>query len=159
MPRPRWTASIALLALCGAALSACGGGGDTEQVTAAELVQKADRICAAERDTFARVQAHAPPNASVAADQTDELLKATESASSRLRELKPPESLQPAYDRYLEARDRAVDQLKRGKDAADDQDSAAYGAAQAALARDAPQRRRLAGALGLNVCSSGRAAA
>jgi hypothetical protein len=159
MPRPRWTASIALLALCGAVLSACGGGGGSEQVTAAELVQRADRICREEQSAFTRVQAHAPPNASVAADQTEELLKATEGASSQLRDLKPPDGLQPGYDRYLEARDRAVDQLQRGKDAADDQDSAAYGAAQAALARDAPQRRKLAGALGLKVCSSGRGSA
>jgi hypothetical protein len=43
--------------------------------------------------------------------------------------------------------------MKRGKSAAEDQDSAGYGAAQAAVARDASQRRKLARALGLKVCS------
>jgi hypothetical protein len=130
----------------------CGGGDD--EVSAAELVQKADEICGKERSSFARIQSHPPPNASVAADQTGELIQVTEDATSQLRDLKPPEELQSPYDRYLEARDRVIDQMKRGRDAAADQDSAAYGAAQAAVARDAPQRRKLAQALGLKVCSS-----
>ena len=140
-------------------LAGCGGGGSPKQVSAAELVQRADEICAREQHSFGRIQAHPPPNASVAADQTDELVKATEDASSQLRALKPPDQLAPAYDRYLAARDRAVDQMKRGKDAAENQDSAAYGAAQAAVARDAPQRRKLARAVGLKTCSSSAATA
>jgi ElaB/YqjD/DUF883 family membrane-anchored ribosome-binding protein len=147
--------AVALLALDG---SGCGGGGN-DQVTAAELIQKADAICGKERSSFDRIQAHPPPNASVAADQTDELVRATEDANSQLRDLKPPDQLQSSYDRYLEARDRAVDQMKRGKDAAEDQNSSAYGAAQAAVARDAPQRHKLARALGFKVCSSTAAAA
>ena len=142
--------AIVILAVDG---TGCGGGG-SERVTAPELVQRADAICAKERGSFARIQAHPPPNASVAADQTDELIQVTEDANAQLRDLKPPEQLQSSYDRYLEARDRAVDQMNRGKDAAQDQDSAAYGAAQAAIARDATQRRRLARALGLRVCST-----
>ncbi len=136
-----------------AAAAGCGGGGGSQRVTAAELVQRADAICRQERSSFARVQAHPPPNASIAADQADELIKAAEEASSRLRDLKPPEQLQAAYDRYLDARDTAVDQMKRGRDAARDRNTVTYGAAQAAVARDAPQRRRLARALGLKACS------
>ena len=136
----------------------CGGGG-SERVTAAELVQRADAICSTERKSFARIQAHPPPNASVAADQTDGLIKATEQANARLRDLKPPEALQSSYDEYLEARGRVIEQMNRGKDTAQDQDSSAYGAAQAAVAREAPQRRKLARALGLRVCSSSSATA
>jgi hypothetical protein len=147
---------LVLLAFGGAG---CGGGGKKDQVTAAELVQRADAICREERGTFARVQAHPPPSASVAADQTGELLQAAEKANSGLHDLDPPDELQARYERYLEARDSAVDQLKRGQKAAEDKDSAAYGAAQAALARDAPQRRKLADALGLKICSSSRAGA
>jgi hypothetical protein len=135
----------------------CDGGDD--RVSPAELVQKADAICGKERSSFARIQSHPPPNASVAADQTGELIRVTEDANSGLRDLKPPEELQSAYDRYLEARQRVVDQMKRGRDAAENQDSADYGAAQAAVARDAPQRRKLAQALGLKVCSSSPATA
>jgi ElaB/YqjD/DUF883 family membrane-anchored ribosome-binding protein len=149
---------MALLALSGTALAACGGGG-SERVSGAELVQKADAICSKERSSFARVQAHAPPNASVAADQTDELIKATEDANSQLRDLKPPEGLQSSYDSYLEARERVIDEMNRGKDAAEDRDSTAYGAAQAAVSRGAPQRRNLARALGFKICSSTSAVA
>ena len=157
MPRARW---IVAILVCAAGLSAAGcGGGGSERVTAAELVQKADSICATENASFDRVQAHPPLNASVAADQTGELITVTQYANSRLRDLRPPEGLQSAYDRYLEARDRVIDQMNRGKDAAQDQDSAAYGAAQASVARDAPQRRKLARALGLRVCSSSPASA
>ncbi|HSD24161.1 MAG TPA: hypothetical protein VLB79_07520 [Solirubrobacterales bacterium] len=158
MHRSGWIA-IALTSLAaGITIPGCGGGG-SERVTAAELVRKADEICGRERSSFARIQAHPPPNASVAADQTDELIKVTQGANSQLRDLRPPEGLQSAYDRYLGARDRVIEQMNRGKDAAQDQNSDAYGAAQAAVARDAPQRRKLAQALGLTVCSAGRATA
>jgi hypothetical protein len=157
MPRPRWIALV-LISVAGVIAAGCGGGG-SERVSASELVQKADAICAQERSSFTRIQAHAPPNASVAADQTDELIKVTEDANTKLRDLKPPEELQAAYDRYLDARDRTIDQMKRGKDAAENQDSAIYGAAQAAVARDAPQRRKLARSLGLRVCSASAATA
>jgi hypothetical protein len=159
MHRSRWIASVVVLAGSGMALAACGGGGGSEPVSAAELVQQADAACAKERSSFARIQAHPPPNASVAADQTDELIKATQEANSELHDLKPPDELQSSYNAYLEARDRVVDQMKRGKSAAEDQDSAGYGAAQAAVARGAPQRRRLARAVGLHTCSSGRTGA
>jgi hypothetical protein len=155
---PRWILPMALLAFSGTALTACGGGG-SERVSAAELVQRADAICSRERSSFARIQAHPPPNASVAADQTDELIRASQDANNQLRDLKPPEGLQSSYDRYLEARDRVIDQMNRGKDAAQDQDATTYGAAQAAVARDAPQRRKLARTLGLRTCSSSPATA
>jgi hypothetical protein len=157
MLRPRWITPTVSLVAIGVALTGCGGGSD--RVSTAELVQKADEICGKERSSFGRIQAHPPPNASVAADQTDELIKVTADANSGLRDLRPPEELESAYDRYLEARDRALDQMRRGKEAAEDQDSADYGAAQAAVAREAPERRRLAEGLGLKVCSSSSATA
>jgi hypothetical protein len=130
----------------------CGGG--KEQVTAAELVQKADRICREERNTFDRIQAQPPPNAKTAAAQTEEVIHATEKANSNLEDLEPPEALRTSYELYLKARDQVIDEMRRGKDAADNQDSSAYGSAQAAVARDAPQRQKLAKSLGLRVCSS-----
>ncbi|HEY6771442.1 MAG TPA: hypothetical protein VI035_03220 [Solirubrobacterales bacterium] len=139
--------------------SGCGGGGGKDRVSAAELIERGDAICGKERSTFARVQAHPPPNASIAAEQTGELIKATEQANSGLRDLQPPEQLQSAYDSYLGARDRVLDQMRRGEDAAKDRDSAVYGAAQAAVAREAPHRLKLARALGFKVCSSSSATA
>jgi hypothetical protein len=145
--------AVAILSLGGG----CGGG--SEQVSATELVQKADAACREERRSFDRIQAHPPPNASVAAAQTAELVSATEKANSQLRELEPPDQLRAAYERYLAARDHVLDEMKRGQDAAESQDSRAYGAAQAAVARDAPQREKLAQSLGFKVCSTSPATA
>jgi hypothetical protein len=141
---------IAILALNG---SGCGGGGK-EQVTAAELIQQGDQICRQEQSGFSQIQAHPPANASDATDQTKALVKAAESADSKLSDLQPPDELKAQLDSYLSARDRAVDQLKKGQDAAENQDSATYGAAQAAVVQSAPERRRLARAVGFKVCSA-----
>jgi hypothetical protein len=140
--------ALAILALAGG----CGGG--KQQVTAAELVQKGDQICRQEQSGFSQIQAHPPANASDAADQTKALVKTAESADSKLSDLQPPNELKAQLDSYLSARDRAVDQLQKGQDAAENQDSATYGAAQAAVAQSAPERRRLARAVGFKVCSA-----
>jgi hypothetical protein len=153
MSRPIRIASLVVSVAAGV-LAGCGGGGGSEQVTRAELVKRADAICAAEQASFDRVQAHPPPSSRVAAEQTDELIGAAESANSELRGLAPPDRLEAAYMHYLEARDRAVDQMKRGKQAADEADSGAYGAAQAAEAREATRRAKLARKLGLKVCGA-----
>jgi len=145
--------TLAFISLVGG----CGGG--KEPVSAAELAQKADGICREERSAFDRIQAQPPPNAKTAADQTEELIRATEKANSSLEELEPPEALRTPYELYLKARHQVIDEMRRGEDAADNQDSSAYGAAQAAVARDAPQRRKLAESLGLRVCSSSSATA
>jgi len=132
-------------------LTGCGGG--KQQVSSAELVQKGDQICTDARDRFNQVQAEPPANASAAADQTSELIDELHAEVSDLRDLEPPEAQRPAYGRYLDAQDRTVDVFERGKDAADNQDSAAYGAAQAEVVKGAPERQKLAKALGFAVCS------
>jgi hypothetical protein len=130
----------------------CGGG--TQQVTAGELVQKADQACREEQSKFREIQAKPPANASDAADQTKELIKVAEAASSAIDDLEPPDELRTPLEGYLSARNGAIDEMKKGQDAADDQDSRAYGAAQAAVDKSAPQRRKLADSIGFKVCSS-----
>jgi hypothetical protein len=156
--RPNRIAPILISVALGVVLPGCGGG-DSKQVSAAELVQRADAACREERTSFERIQAHPPPNASVAAGQTGELLSATEKANSQLRDLEPPDQLRSAYQRYLDARDHVVNEMKRGQEAAENQDTRAYGAAQAAVARDASQRQKLAQSLGFKVCSTSPATA
>lgn len=133
---------------------AAGCGGGKEQVSAAELVQKGDQICRQEQTKFGQIQTHSPANASDAADQTKELVEVAESANSQLGKLQPPDELKARLDSYLSARDRAIDQMKEGEDAAENQDSSAYGAAQAAVVKSSPERRRLSRAVGFKVCSS-----
>jgi hypothetical protein len=142
------TPALAILSL------AIGCGGGKQQVTAAELVQKADQACREEQARFKEIQATPPANASEAADQTKALIQASESASSTIDGLEPPDDLKTPLDFYLSARGRAIDQMKKGQDAAENQDSGAYGSAQAAVSKSAPQRRKLAESLGFKVCSS-----
>jgi hypothetical protein len=142
---------IATLAALGLA-AGCGGG--KQQVTAAELDQKGDQICRDEQSKFRQIQAKPLGNASDAADQTMQLIQVAESANSALGGLNPPDALRAPLDSYLSARNRAIDQMKRGQDAAQNQDSVTYAAAQAAVVHTAPQRKKLADSLGFKVCSS-----
>ncbi len=138
--------------MVGALGAGCGGG--KEQVSAAELDQKADQICRTEQTKFRQIQVKPPANATEAADQTKQLIQAAESASSSIDDLEPPDALREALDIYLGARDHAIDEMKKGQQAAEDQDSRGYGAAQAAVVKSAPQRKKLAESLGFRVCSA-----
>src|SRR6266480_1578807 len=150
MCRARWiqliVPTIAILSLGG------GCGGDTEQVSAAELVQKGDAICRHEQSRFKQVQAAPLRNASDGADQAEALQGAVKDAVGSLRDLEPPEPERAAYGRYLDAKEQAVQYFEQGKDAADNQDGPAYSAAQAAVARGAPERAKLAKAVGFKAC-------
>jgi hypothetical protein len=142
---------LSILAI-GAIAVGCGGG--KEQVSAAELDQKADQICATEQAKFKQIQAHPLANATAAADQTKELIDVAETANSALDDLEPPDALGGALEIYLGARGDAIDQMKKGQDAADNQDSRTYEEAQTAVVKSAPERQKLAESLGFKVCSA-----
>jgi hypothetical protein len=154
MSRPRCLSLLVSVAVLGATALGCGGGGK-EQVTAAELQQKADQACRAERAKFSQIQAKPPANATDAADQTKALVAVAENTSSAIDDLEPPDALRAPLDAYLNSRDRAVDEMKKGQDAAENQDSRGYGEAQAAVVKTSPERRKLARALGFKACSAG----
>ena len=147
----RFLALIPALAIL--SLGGCGGGGK-QQVTAAQLDQKADQACRTERAKFTQIQATPPANASEAADQTKALVQVAEDTTSAIDDLEPPDALRTPLDAYLGSRRRAIDQMKKGQDAAENQSSKAYGDAQAAVVKSTPQRRKLARSLGFKVCSA-----
>ena len=149
----RWWLSLVLpVLLIGALGTGCGGG--KQQVSATELDQKADQACREEQTKFEQIQATPPASAPEAAEQTKELIDVAKSASSAIDDLEPPDALRTPLEIYLDARDRAIDQMKKGQDAAENQDSKGYGEAQAAVVKSAPQRRKLADSLGFKVCSA-----
>ena len=145
-------AAGAALAL-GAVLLTAGCGEGPERVSGQELVAKGDEICRVGQQRFTDIQGNPPANASEAVDQTDLLIQESENELTALRELEPPDELRQAYDRYLEARGRVLEFLRRGRDAAETQDSQAYLEAQAGVAKRAAQRQQLAKAVGFQVCS------
>jgi hypothetical protein len=156
MTRSRCLPLVLPLIVFGAFVAGCGGG--KEQVSAAELDQKADAACQTEQEKFRQIQATPPANATEAADQTKDLIQVAEDTSSTIDDLEPPDALQMPLEIYLNARDRAIDLMRKGQDAAENQDSGTYGAAQAAVAKSAPQRRKLADSLGFKVCSTNASA-
>jgi hypothetical protein len=153
---PSPPAVLAAAALGAVVIGGCDGSGDG--LSAEELVQQGDEVCRGVADDFSAIQAQPPANASEGADQASELLQVADAAQEELRDLEPPEEIGDAYDRYLEARQEVSESLKRGRDAAENQDGAGYGKAQEEAAAGAPERRRLARELGFRVCSQGAGA-
>lgn len=154
---PRRSIAAALsIALSVGAWVGCGGG--SEEMSAEELVAKGDEICTEERDRFDEIQSMPLTSASVGAKQAEELRAAAESAQDDLRDLEPPEVIRDSYDSYLDARDEVSNLLKRGREAAEDKDGAAFSKAQEEAAAGADKREKLARGLGFKVCSQSAAA-
>ena len=148
----RPTALVPVALVTAALLSGCGG---KEQVTAAELVQKGDAICRDLEKRFSEIQAAPLVTSSDGADQAEALHDAARDSIDDLRNFEPPEALRATYDRYLHAKEDTLQYFDAGKEAADNRDGTAYAAAEAAVARGAPERARLAKSLGFKVCSQG----
>lgn len=149
----RSLAVIPLVVFAGAVAVFAGCGGGSEEVSAEQLVQKGDDVCRGVQERFAEIQTQPPASASEGAEQAGELLGVADDAQTELRDIDPPEELRDRYDGYLDARDEVSDALERGKQAAEDQDGAAYGQAQEEAGAGAPERQRLARGLGFKVCS------
>jgi hypothetical protein len=158
MRRARAIPALACTALV-AMLGACSGDDGTEQLDAQELVGRGDELCREGQNRFVEIQAEPPSNAKEATDQTDELVDVERGELDELRALEPPEELRAGYEAYLNARAAALEKLEEGRDAADSRDAGAYAAAQAELSAGADKRRKLAAAVGFQVCSSAPAPA
>jgi hypothetical protein len=147
----RWKWIACSLPVVAVAAAGCGGG--PQQVSAAELVQKGDDVCRDLQGQFAEIQSQPPANAPDAADQAGRLLDVADEAQSELRDLEPPEDIRADYDHYLDTRDQVNDLLKKGEEAAKEQDGNGYGRAQEEASAGAPERQMLASGLGFKVCS------
>jgi hypothetical protein len=141
-------AAVAAIAIAG-----CGGGGGGAPLTAQQLVAQGDALCKQSQQRFAEIQAQPPANASDAVDQTEQLIDSATQELDGLKGLTPPAELSGAYSSYLDAKQKALDQLQEGRDAADKQDSKRYGELQSEVAKAGPERQKLAKAVGFTVCS------
>jgi hypothetical protein len=143
--RRRGLATLALLAL---ALAIGGCGGD-ERLSRAELAEQAGALGrAVQRRLAALPQPRSLPELRLHARAAGEL---TASGVERLRELRPPDELEDAYERYLARAQRVVDLL--------DELAAAAGAGDGAAAERllgeigaAAETRALARAAGIAPC-------
>jgi hypothetical protein len=129
------------------------GCGDSGPLDRAELISRGDELCREGQGRFAEIQATAPATSTEAVGQTEELIEVSERELDELEELEPPADLEAPYERYLEARRRALELLERGREAAERQDGRAYGRAQEESEDGEGERRRLARAVGFEACS------
>jgi hypothetical protein len=150
--RPRRRGVAAVTIVLAAALAGCGGG-DEDELTREELVAQGDEICKQGRQQFAELQRDPPQSAAESAELTRQLIEITEAEIDDLNDLDAPEESQDALADYLEAREQGLEILRRGLEAAEDEDAEAYAEAQAEIARSQLDRARLAERVGFDECS------
>ena len=153
---PALAAALIAAALLAAAMAGCGSGDGDDRLDSAELASRADELCRSGQQRFAAIQKTEPASPREAARQTEELVGVAGAELDELRALRPPDELRSAYDSYLAARAAALELLEKGRDAAADRDPQRYSKAQAELGAGAAERRRLARAVGFEVCSQER---
>jgi hypothetical protein len=125
-----------------------------DELTVDEFISQGDEICSEAHDEFLDLQKSAPRTPSDAAELTGALIDVAEEERDAISDLREPDSLGDQVDRYLEARDRGIDVLREGLDAAEDADAGAYEARQAELASSQVDPRfEIAGEIGFKVCS------
>jgi hypothetical protein len=98
-----------------------------------------------------------PANARDAEQQTSELISASEGALDQFEEIEPPGELEGRLEAYLDQRRKALELLRRGREAAQRQDRRAYSAALERALRETPRRQALARGLGFRECTAGGA--
>jgi len=134
-------------------LAGCGGGGSTTTLSKADFIAQGDAICKQAHDQYAQLQKTPPNTAPEAAALTQKLIAISDSELSQLRDLNAPSEVKPALDRYLKAREQGIAVLRKGLQAAENNDASGYAAAQAQTAKGQVKRLKLAQAVGFTQCS------
>lgn len=149
MPR-RATAAVLLVA---ALAVACGEKDEPEPPSAASAVAQGDEICSEAQAEIDALRDQAPRGPEDAARLTEGVIGVYEEELADLEAVAVPADLEDELDRYLTARERALDPLRAGLEAARAGDAQAYARAQAEAAEGQVERTRLARAVGFRECS------
>jgi hypothetical protein len=145
-------AIVALAAVFGLGPFDDDDGGGTA-LDRAQFTAKGDQVCNAAHDKFVELQKTPPNSAEGAVALTQNLIEISENELRQIRALDAPPDVQPALDRYLQAREQGIEQLKQGLQAAQERNARAYADAQAKIAASQVQRLKLARAVGFSQCS------
>jgi hypothetical protein len=152
--RARFLTRRLLAVLAGAAaigaLVCCGGGGSA---SSQDFTAEANRICHDAQQQFDQIQRRPPKTADQAEKQADALADVSRQALDNLRTLESPDEVKATYERYLNAREKAIGYLEAGRDAAARNDPNAYAQAKRKAAADQATRLQLARQAGLRSCS------
>jgi len=140
------------LLVAAALLGGCGGGGSSStRLTAKDYAAKADAICGKykqQTDSLAR-----PADLSDLADVADQVVPILDKARGELAKLKPPADEQATADSWLKQFDVIIDDVKKIRDKARDNDTAAVQALARPALKHNKRANQLATQLGMTVCS------
>jgi hypothetical protein len=138
------------LLLAAVLLAGCGGGSG-KPLSRAQYASKADAICGKyKRDTNALAR---PANLADLAKVADQVLPILDHARSDLRKLRPPAAEQGTADAWLKQFDVIIDDVKKIRDKAKDNDTAGVEALATPALQHDQHANELAKQLGLKVCS------
>ena len=126
-----------------------------DELSGAEFLARGDEICASAHDDFAEAQSKVSGQTpSEALALTEELIGIAEQELADIEQLAEPQQLTDDLERYLAARERAIETLREGRSAAEKADILEYESAQAKVARGQAKRLELAKAVGFSECST-----
>lgn len=125
----------------------------SDELGRAEYIARGDEICEAAHARFRELQDEPPRTAADARSLTDELIETAEEELDAVSGLDPPQALEDATERYVEARARGISLMDEGLAAARDGEARDYAAAQARLAANQLDRFSLARRIGFRECS------
>ena len=145
-------ATLAALAAA-AALAGCGEKSEPDTASADTVIADGDAICADAQEQIAALRAEEQGTPEAAARFTADVIAVYEEEVDGLEGLEAPADLQDELDRYIAAREEALDHLRDGLAAAERGNETGYADAQAAVAQGQVERTELAAAVGFEVCS------
>jgi len=130
-----------------------GLGPFADDLSREEYVTQGDEICAEAHAEFLDLQNGAPRTAADAAELMAALIAVAEEERDAVADLQPPAGLADQVAKYLDARERGIDELRDGLAAAEEEDPEAFKRIQGDLARSQGKRYDAARAIGFKVCS------
>ncbi|HXS48174.1 MAG TPA: serine/threonine-protein kinase [Solirubrobacterales bacterium] len=128
---------------------------EAEALTASQLRQKADEICADSQEAYKGVFSRASEESPDAA-YSQALVGISTRAVGRFRALRPPPALEADYEDYVRTQERVKDYDRQALDAADAGDATAYLEARQRRDGEVGERYELARSLGFETCSPNR---
>ena len=148
---------VAPVILATLALAGCGGTNielDLSASAGSGYPEAADGICVEVGKRFAEAQGESPKSFEQAADLMSALVELARQGEEAMAQVDPPPEAEADFQRYLDARAEAVDQLERGLEAAQAGDGSAYEKAREEAIDGAAERKRLAESAGLRRCAA-----
>jgi hypothetical protein len=149
---------LPIVLLASVLAAGCGGGGggsSNGRLSAEDFRSKADAICKKYERQIAKATAGSGTGASQIADTIDKVIPLIEKGQQELTDLKPPEDLQAKYNDWVSAGNDQVEEAKKLRDAARNNDSKAFQASLAKLQTLEKNQDKVGKEdLGLTTCAS-----